>query len=149
MQAYFEYDSRKSGGVTISHLRFGKQPIRSAYRVHQADFVACHMPAYLECYDMAQDLRQGGTFLLNCPWTSEEMEEKLPVKVKQILAEKEIRFYCIDGFAIGKEIGLGGRINTILQAAFFAISGILPVEKARNLLKEAAEKTYEKKDRQS
>ena len=145
VQAYFEYDSRKSGGVTISHLRFGKQPIRSAYRVHQADFVACHMPAYLECYDMAQDLRQGGTFLLNCPWTSEEMEEKLPVKVKQILAEKEIRFYCIDGFAIGKEIGLGGRINTILQAAFFAISGILPVEKARNLLKEAAEKTYEKK----
>ena len=149
VQAYFEYDSRKSGGVTISHLRFGKQPIRSAYRVHQADFVACHMPAYLECYDMAQDLRQGGTFLLNCPWTSEEMEEKLPVKVKQILAEKEIRFYCIDGFAIGKEIGLGGRINTILQAAFFAISGILPVEKAQNLLKEAAEKTYEKKDRQS
>ena len=145
VQAYFEYDSRKSGGVTISHLRFGKQPIRSAYRVHQADFVACHMPAYLERYDMAQDLRQGGTFLLNCPWTSEEMEEKLPVKVKQILAEKEIRFYCIDGFAIGKEIGLGGRINTILQAAFFAISGILPVEKARNLLKEAAEKTYEKK----
>ena len=146
VQAYFEYDSRKSGGVTISHLRFGKQPIRSAYRVHQADFVACHMPAYLECYDMAQDLRQGGTFLLNCPWTSEEMEEKLPVKVKQILAEKEIRFYCIDGFAIGKEIGLGGRINTILQAAFFAISGILPVEKAQNLLKEAAEKTYEKKE---
>ena len=145
VQAYFEYDSRKSGGVTISHLRFGKQTIRSAYRVHQADFVACHMPAYLECYDMAQDLRQGGTFLLNCPWTSEEMEEKLPVKVKQILAEKEIRFYCIDGFAIGKEIGLGGRINTILQAAFFAISGILPVEKAQNLLKEAAEKTYGKK----
>ena len=141
VQAYFEYDSRKSGGVTISHLRFGKQPIRSAYRVHQADFVACHMPAYLECYDMAQDLRQGGTFLLNCPWTSEEMEEKLPVKVKQILAEKEIRFYCIDGFAIGKEIGLGGRINTILQAAFFAISGILPVEKAQNIFKEEEEKT--------
>ena len=145
VQAYFEYDSRKSGGVTISHLRFGKQPIRSAYRVHQADFVACHMPAYLERYDMVQDLRRGGTFLLNCPWTPDEVEEKLPVKVKQILAEKEIEFYCIDGFAIGKEIGLGGRINTILQAAFFAISGILPADKAETLLKEAAEKTYGKK----
>lgn len=145
VQAYFEYDSRKSGGVTISHLRFGKQPIRSAYRVYQADFVACHMPAYLERYDMVQDLRRGGTFLLNCPWTPDEVEEKLPVKVKQMLAEKEIDFYCIDGFAIGKEIGLGGRINTILQAAFFAISGILPVEKAEALLKEAAEKTYGKK----
>ena len=145
VQAYFEYDSRKSGGVTISHLRFGKQPIRSAYRVYQADFIACHMPAYLERYDMVQDLRRGGTFLLNCPWTPDEVEEKLPVKVKQMLAEKEIDFYCIDGFAIGKEIGLGGRINTILQAAFFAISGILPVEKAEELLKEAAEKTYGKK----
>ena len=103
VQAYFEYDSRKSGGVTISHLRFGKQPIRSAYRVHQADFVACHMPAYLECYDMAQDLRQGGTFLLNCPWTSEEMEEKLPVKVKQILAEKEIRFFALMDLRLEKK----------------------------------------------
>ncbi|MGN1206110.1 MAG: pyruvate:ferredoxin (flavodoxin) oxidoreductase [Eubacterium sp.] len=145
VQAYFEYDSRKSGGVTISHLRFGKRPIRSAYRVYKADFVACHMPAYLERYDMVQDLRDGGIFLLNCPWKPDEVAEKLPVKVKRALAQKRILFYCIDGFAIGKEIGLGGRINTILQAAFFAISGILPIDEVCDLLKEAAEKTYGKK----
>ena len=145
VQAYFEYDSRKSGGVTISHLRFGEAPIRSAYRIYEADFVACHMPAYLERYDMVQDLKQGGVFLLNCPWKEEELEEKLPGRVKRFLAEKEIQFYVIDGFALGKKIGLGGRINTILQAAFFTISGILPKEEAEKLLKEAVKKTYEKK----
>ncbi len=145
VQAYFAYDSKKSGGVTISHLRFGDEPIRSTYLIDKADFVACHMPAYIRKYDMVQDLKPGGAFLLNCSWTKEELEEALPGQVKRYIAENQIRFYTIDGFALGKEIGLGGRINTILQSAFFAIAEIIPKEDAIQYMKDAAKKSYLKK----
>ena len=130
VQAYFDYDSKKSGGVTISHLRFGDNPIKSTYLIHKADFVACHMPAYVKKYDMVQDLKDGGAFLLNCPWDEKELENYLPGKMKRFLALHNIQFYIIDGFSLGRKIGLGGRINTILQAAFFAITHIIPVEDA-------------------
>ena len=145
VQAYFDYDSKKSGGVTISHLRFGDQPIKSSYLIDKADFVACHMPAYIYKYDMVQDLKEGGSFLLNCSWNEEELEQHIPGQVKRFIAENGIRFFTIDGFALGKEIGLGGRINTILQAAFFVISGIIPKEEAIRYMKDAATKTYSKK----
>lgn len=145
VQAYFDYDSKKSGGVTISHLRFGDKPIKSSYLIHKADFVACHMPAYIRKYYMVQDLKQNGSFLLNCSWSAEELEEALPGQVKRYIAENNINLYTIDGFALGKEIGLGGRINTILQAAFFAIAEIIPKDEAIQYLKEAAKKTYSKK----
>jgi pyruvate-ferredoxin/flavodoxin oxidoreductase len=118
-QAYFDYDSKKSGGVTISHLRFGNSPIKSTYLINKADFVACHMPAYIRKYNMVQDLKKGGTFLLNCSWGMEEIETHLPGQVKRYMANNNIKFYTIDGSKIGKEVGLGGRINTILQSAFF------------------------------
>lgn len=142
VQAYFDYDSKKSGGVTISHLRFGDRPIKSTYLIHKADFVACHMPAYVRKYKMVQDLKEGGAFLLNCSWKEEELERFLPGEMKRYLAEKKIRLYTIDGFRLGREIGLGGRINTILQSAFFAIADIIPVEEAISYMKEAAEMTY-------
>ncbi len=145
VQAYFDYDSKKSGGVTISHLRFGDQPIKSSYLIDKADFVACHMPAYIYKYDMVQDLKEGGSFLLNCSWNEDELEQHIPGQVKRFIAENGIRFFTIDGFALGKEIGLGGRINTILQAAFFVISGIIPKEEAIRYMKDAATKTYSKK----
>lgn len=145
VQAYFDYDSKKSGGVTISHLRFGDQPIKSSYLIDKADFVACHMPAYIYKYDMVQDLKEGGSFLLNCSWNADELEQHIPGQVKRFIAENGIRFFTIDGFALGKEIGLGGRINTILQAAFFVISGIIPKEEAIRYMKDAATKTYSKK----
>ncbi|MDY3910273.1 MAG: pyruvate:ferredoxin (flavodoxin) oxidoreductase [Eubacterium sp.] len=145
VQAYFDYDSKKSGGVTISHLRFGDNPIKSTYLIHKADFVACHMPAYVKKYDMVQDLKDGGAFLLNCPWDEKELENYLPGKMKRFLALHNIQFYIIDGFSLGRKIGLGGRINTILQAAFFAITHIIPVEDAIKYMKEAAEKTYKAK----
>nr|MBP3598189.1 pyruvate:ferredoxin (flavodoxin) oxidoreductase [Eubacterium sp.] len=145
VQAYFDYDSKKSGGVTISHLRFGDQPIQSTYLIHKADFVACHTPAYLRKYYMVQDLKPNGSFLLNCAWNQEELEEALPGQVKRYIAENNINLYTIDGYALGKEIGLGGRINTILQSAFFAISEIIPKEEAIQYMKEAAKKTYSKK----
>ncbi len=144
-QAYFEYDSKKSGGVTISHLRFGKKPIKSTYLVSKADFVACHNPSYVRKYNMVQELKDGGTFLLNCGWDMEELEKHLPGQVKRYLAEHNIRFYTIDGIKIGKEIGLGGRINTILQAAFFKLANIIPVEDAVKYMKDAATATYGKK----
>lgn len=145
VQAYFDYDSKKSGGVTISHLRFGDKPIKSSYLIDKADFVACHMPAYIHKYNMVQDLKPNGSFLLNCSWNKEELERGLPGQVKRFIAENNINLYTIDGFALGKEIGLGGRINTILQAAFFAISGIIPKEEAIQYMKDAAKKTYSKK----
>ena len=129
-QGYFAYDSKKSGGVTISHLRFGDQPIKSTYYINKADFVACHNPSYIDKYDMVEDLKKGGSFLLNCSWDLDELNQRLPAKVKRFLAENDINFYTIDGIKIGKEIGLGGRINTILQAAFFNIAKIIPIEKA-------------------
>ena len=144
-QGYFSYDSKKSGGVTISHLRFGEHPIQSTYLINHADFVACHTQAYLRQYDMLKDLKKGGTFLLNCLWTPEEIENHLPAKVKRDLARKDINFYIIDGWKIASEIGLGGRINMIMQAAFFKLSEVMPLDDAIKYLKEGIEKTYKKK----
>ena len=144
-QGYFAYDSKKSGGLTVSHLRFGHQPIKSTYYISKADFVACHNPSYVDKYEMVEDLKEGGSFLLNCPWSDEELEERLPGKMKRIIAQKNINFYTIDGIDIGKEIGLGGRINTVLQAAFFKIAGIIPEEDAKQYMKDAATKSYGKK----
>ncbi len=147
-QGYFAYDSKKSGGVTISHLRFGHNPIQSAYQINQADFVACHNQAYLRQYDMLKDLQKGGIFLLNSLWEPEEMGEKLPAKVKRDLAKKEINFYTIDAWKIAEEIGLGGRINMIMQAAFFKLTQVIPTDDAVRYLKEGIEKTYKRKGRQ-
>ncbi|MBE6871839.1 MAG: pyruvate:ferredoxin (flavodoxin) oxidoreductase [Ruminococcaceae bacterium] len=145
VQAYFAYDSKKSGGVTISHLRFGDKPIRSTYFVAKANFVACHNPSYVGKYDMTADIKPGGTFLLNCPWTAEEMEEKLPAKMKRDLATKNAKFYIVDATAIAKEIGLGNRTNMILQAAFFNLSKIIPIDDAVKYMKDAIVTSYGKK----
>ena len=144
-QAYFDYDSKKSGGVTISHLRFGKDKIQSTYLISKANFVACHCPAYVRKYNMVQDIKKGGTFLLNCSWTPEELEKHLPGQAKRYIAENGIKVYTIDGISIGKEIGLGKRINTILQSAFFKLANIIPEEQALDLMKKAAKATYGKK----
>lgn len=144
-QAYFSYDSKKSGGVTISHLRFGKNPIKSTYLISEADFVACHNPSYINKYDIVNDIKPGGIFLLNCSWNANELETHLPNKVKSYIANNNIKFYTIDGVKLGKEIGLGGRINTILQSAFFKLSGIMPIEQAKQLMKDAATASYSKK----
>ena len=144
-QAYFDYDSKKSGGVTMSHLRFGKLPIKSTYLIHQANFVACHNPSYVDKYNMVQELVDGGTFLLNCPWDMEGLEKHLPGQVKAYIANHNIKFYTIDGIRIGKEIGLGGRINTVLQSAFFKLANIIPEEHAIELMKAAAKATYGRK----
>ncbi len=145
-QGYFAYDSKKSGGVTISHLRFGKDPIKSTYLINQADFIACHNQAYLTQYDMLKDLKEGGTFLLNSVWTDQkDVEENLPAKIKRQLARKNAKFYMIDGFKYAKEIGLRERINMIMQAAFFDLSGVIPHDEAVKYLKEGVEKAYGKK----
>lgn len=144
-QAYFSYDSKKSGGVTISHLRFGKNPIKSTYLISEADFVACHNPSYINKYDIVNDIKPGGIFLLNCSWNANELETHLPNKVKSYIANNNIKFYTIDGVKLGKDIGLGGRINTILQSAFFKLSGIMPIEQAKQLMKDAATASYSKK----
>ena len=141
-QAYFQYDSKKSGGVTISHLRFGDEPIRSTYYVKQADFVACHKPAYLEKYYMVEDVKKGGTFLLNCPWSDEELDEKLPGNVKRYIAKNDVQFYTCDAVTIAKKLGLGNRTNSVLQAAFFKLAEILPIDDAVKYMKEAIKKTY-------
>ena len=145
VQAYFDYDSKKSGGVTMSHLRFGDDPIKSTYLINKADFVACHCAPYVNKYNMVQDLKDGGTFLLNCSWSPEEIGDHLPGQVKAYLAKHNIKFYTIDGIKIGKEIGLGNRINTVLQSAFFKLSGIIPEEDAIQYMKDAATKSYSKK----
>ncbi|MGE4283513.1 MAG: pyruvate:ferredoxin (flavodoxin) oxidoreductase, partial [Clostridia bacterium] len=144
-QAYFAYDSKKSGGITISHLRFGKKPIKSTYLINKADFVACHNPSYVDKYDMVSDLKDGGTFLLNCGWTVEELGEKLPAEMKKFIAKHNINLYTIDGVALGKEIGLGNRINMIMQAAFFKLADIIPLEDAVGYMKAAIVKSYGKK----
>lgn len=144
-QAYFDYDSKKSGGVTMSHLRFGKKAIKSTYLIHQANFVACHNPSYVDKYNMVQELVDGGTFLLNCPWDMEGLEKHLPGQVKAYIADHNIKFYTIDGIKIGKEIGLGGRINTVLQSAFFKLAAIIPEAEAIDLMKAAAKATYGRK----
>ena len=145
-QAYFDYDSKKSGGVTMSHLRFGHKPIKSTYLIHKANFVACHNPSYVRKYNMVQELVDGGTFLLNCPWDAEGLEKHLPGQVKKFIADHNINFYTIDGVKIGIETGMGPtRINTILQSAFFELTGIIPADKANQLMKDAAQKTYGRK----
>jgi len=141
-QAYFAYDSKKSGGVTISHLRFGKKPIRSTYLIKKADFVACHNPSYIDKYDMVQDLKDNGTFLLNCSWTAEELDSKLPAEVKRYIAKHNIKLYTIDAVNIGKEIGLGNRINMIMQSAFFKLANIIPIDDAVKYMKDAIVKSY-------
>jgi pyruvate-ferredoxin/flavodoxin oxidoreductase len=141
-QGYFEYDSKKSGGPTISHLRFGKSPIRSPYLVNHADYIACHNQAYANQYDLLKGLRKGGTFLLNCQWKPEELEGKLPASMKKYIADNDINFYIINATDIAYEIGLGNRINMICQAAFFKLSNVIPVEDAVKYLKKAIEKSY-------
>ncbi len=142
VQAYFDYDSKKSRGLTVSHLRFGPSPIRSAYLVAQADLVACHNPVYLHKYQMVQDLKNGGIFLLNCYWKEKELEDYIPGSVKRYLANHHIHLYLIDAIRIGKEIGLNNKISTILQAAFFRLSNVLPQDKAIELMKAAAKTSY-------
>ena len=144
-QAYFDCDSKKSGGVTTSHLRFGKTPIKSTYLIDKADFVACHCPAYMNKYDMVQDVKDGGTFLLNCEWSPEEVGNHIPGQAKRYMAEHNVKFYIIDGIKLGKEIGLGGRINTVLQSAFFKLANIIPEDEAIQYMKEKALASYAKK----
>ncbi len=145
VQAYFDYDSKKSGGLTCSHLRFGHPKITSTYLINKADFVACHKASYVRQYDMVQDVKPGGVFLLNCSWNVDELSEHLPGQVKKYIADNNIQFYTIDGVKIGKEIGLGNRINTVLQSAFFKLSGILPEADAIRYMKDAATASYSKK----
>ncbi|MBE6939380.1 MAG: pyruvate:ferredoxin (flavodoxin) oxidoreductase [Ruminococcaceae bacterium] len=148
-QAYFVYDSKKSGGLTQSHLRFGKEPIRSPYLVSSADFVACHTPNYVHKYDMLRNLKQGGTFLLNCQWDMEQLETNLPAGMKRALAEKQAKFYTINAIDIARNLGLGNRTNTILQAAFFQLTNVIPVETAVAEMKDAIYQTYYKKKGQA
>ncbi len=145
VQAYFDYDSKKSGGLTCSHLRFGNPKITSTYLINKADFVACHKASYIRQYDMVSDIKPGGVFLLNCSWNADELETHLPGQVKKYIADNNIQFYTIDGVKIGKEIGLGNRINTVLQSAFFKLSGILPEADAIQYMKDAATASYSKK----
>ena len=145
-QAYFDYDSKKSGGVTMSHLRFGKSPIKSTYLIHKANFVACHTPAYIRKFNIVQEIVDGGTFLLNCPWTEDELEHILPGQVKKFIYDHKIKFYIMNGSKIGVEVGMGPtRINTILQSAFFKLAKIIPEQDAIKFMKDAAEKTYGRK----
>ena len=144
-QAYFAYDSKKSGGLTVSHLRFGKTPIQSPYQIDAADFTACHNPAYVTQYDMLSTLKDGGTFLLNCQWSDEELDANLPASMKQQLAKKHIKFYAIDAIDLAAKVGMGNRINTIMQAAFFKLADVIPYEQADEYMKAYAKKTYGKK----
>ena len=144
-QGYFSYDSKKSGGLTVSHLRFGKTPIQSTYLIDAADFVACHNPSYVTKYDMVSKVKDGGVFLLNSPWSAEEMDKQLPAKMKQQLAKKHVRFYNIDAIDLALKVGMGNRINTIMQAAFFKLAEVIPYEQADEYMKAYAKKTYGKK----
>ncbi|MBQ3304706.1 MAG: 2-oxoacid:acceptor oxidoreductase family protein, partial [Clostridia bacterium] len=141
-QAYFEYDAKKSFGVTKSHLRFSDHPIRASYYVKQADFVACHTPSYIEHYDIAGEIKPGGTLLLNCPWDAAQLEKHIPAAAKRAIAEKGIRFYTIDAVKIAERLGLGSHTNTVLQSAFFRLMPVIPVEEAIGYMKAAAQKTY-------
>jgi len=145
VQAYFAYDSKKSGGITISHLRFGHLPIKSTYFIKRASFVACHNPSYVDKYDMVSDLKDNGTFLLNCGWSAKELDTKLPAAMRRYIAKHNIKLYTIDGVSIGKEIGLGSRINMIMQAAFFKLANIIPIDDAITYMKKAIVDSYGKK----
>ena len=141
-QAYFSYDSKKSGGITISHLRFGKNPIKSPYLITRADFVACHNQSYVNKYDVVAGLKDNGIFLLNSMWDKDEIENHIPAKMKRYIAEHNINFYTINAVKIAQEIGLGGRINMIMQAAFFKLANIIPLEDAIKYLKDAVVESY-------
>ncbi|OXT08252.1 pyruvate:ferredoxin (flavodoxin) oxidoreductase [Thermoanaerobacterium thermosaccharolyticum] len=145
VQGYFQYDSKKSGGTTISHLRFGQKPIKSSYLVYHADYIACHNKSFIYNYDILKGLKNGGTFVLNCPWSEAELDEKLPASMKRYIAKNNINFYTIDAISIAREVGLGGRINMIMQTAFFRLINIIPFENAIKYLKESIQKTYGKK----
>ena len=146
IQAYFQYDSKKTGGVTISHLRFGDSPIKSPYYITKADFVACHNPSYIvKGFKIVNDVKPGGTFLLNCQWNAEELESHLPAEAKRYIAENNISFYTVDAISKAKEIGMGKRTNTILQSAFFALANIMPIAEAVDYMKYMAKKSYLKK----
>ena len=144
-QAYFAYDSKKSGGATVSHLRFGKTPIKAPYLVTTADYVACHNQAYVNQYNLTKGLKPGGNFVLNCQWSPEELEQKLPGSLKKAIYDKKANFYIIDAVSIAREIGLGGRINMIMQSAFFKLANVIPVDEALQYLKDAVVKAYGKK----
>ncbi|KJS82896.1 MAG: pyruvate-flavodoxin oxidoreductase [Peptococcaceae bacterium BICA1-8] len=144
-QGYFAYDSKKSGGVTISHLRFGEKPIRATYLIDTADLIACHKPSYIYQYEVLEGLKPGGTFILNCIWKPEELEEKLPAAMKKYIAENNINFYTINAVEIAQEIGLGGRINMVMQSAFFKLANVVPFDDAVKFIKDAIEKSYGKK----
>ena len=145
VQGYFAYDSKKSGGVTVSHLRFGKVPIQSTYLIDKADYIACHQPSYVDKYNLLEGIKDGGTFVLNSPWSSDEMEQRLPNSLKKTIAEKKLKFYNTDAVKIAEEVGLGGRINMVMQTVFFKLSNVIPIDDAVRYLKEAIEKTYGKK----
>ncbi len=145
VQGYFSYDSKKSGGVTISHLRFGKEKIKSTYLIDAADFISCSQRSYLNQYEVLEGIKEGGVFLLNTPWTKEEVADKLPSKIKKKLFDKKIKFYMVNAVAIAEEVGLGNRTNMIMQTAFFVLSKVLPIDEAISLLKESIEKAYGKK----
>ena len=147
-QAYFAYDSKKSGGVTISHLRFGKTPIKSTYLIDSADYIACHNPAYVNIYDVLEGIKVGGTFMLNSPWSPEEMEERLPVAMRRTIARKKLKFYNIDAVKIAGDVGLGGRINMIMQTAFFKAANVIPVDEAIAYLKDQIHKAVQQEGRQ-
>ncbi|MBI6873778.1 pyruvate:ferredoxin (flavodoxin) oxidoreductase [Clostridium aciditolerans] len=144
-QAYFSYDSKKSGGTTVSHLRFGKKPIKSPYLVYKADYIACHNKSFVYNYDLLKGLKDGGTFVLNCPWDEKELDERLPASIKRSIAKHNINFYVIDAISIAGEIGLGGRINMIMQSAFFKLANVIPIEDAIEYLKNSIEHIYGKK----
>lgn len=141
-QGYFDYDSKKSGGITVSHLRFGKEPIRSTYLIDEADFIACHNQSYVHRYELLEGLKKGGVFVLNTKWNDEELDKNLPNNLKRYIADNEIRFYTVDATSIAEEIGLGSRINMIMQSAFFKLAEVIPVEEAVTHLKKSIEKTY-------
>jgi len=145
VQGYFSYDSKKSGGTTISHLRFGPKPIRSSYLVYEADYVSCHNKSFIYHYDILKGLKENGIFVLNCPWNESELAEKIPASIKKYLVENNIQFYIIDALEVAQEVGLGNRINMVMQMVFFKLTDILPTDAAREYLKEYIKKTYGKK----
>ena len=144
-QAYFAYDSKKSGGITISHLRFGKKPIKSTYLIDAADYIACHKSSYVHLYDILEGIKTGGTFVLNSAWGLEDMEKELPAAMRRTIAEKKLKFYTIDAVKIAGQVGLGGRINMVMQAAFFKLANVIPVDEAIGYLKDQIKKMFGKK----
>ena len=144
-QAYFAYDSKKSGGVTMSHLRFGKTPIQSTYLIDAADYIACHKSSYVDIYDVLEGIKEGGTFVMNSNWTLQDMETKLPVEMRRTIAAKKLKFYNIDAVKIAVDIGLGERINMIMQTAFFKLANVIPVDDAITYLKDQIKKMFGRK----